>query len=62
MKEISQIKLSAPAQRALLNAGIDSLKKLSRYSEKEILALHGMGPGSLPLLRAALKKEGLRFS
>jgi hypothetical protein len=54
-------KLSQPAARALLNVGIDSLKKLSRYSEKEILALHGMGPSSIPILRASLKEHDLSF-
>jgi hypothetical protein len=53
--------LSAPAQRALKNGGVTTLKKLAKYSEKEVLALHGMGPASLPILRAALKKEGLSF-
>ncbi|HYX35627.1 MAG TPA: DUF1801 domain-containing protein [Oligoflexus sp.] len=53
--------LSKPAIRALKAAGITSLKKLSRYSEKEILALHGIGPAAIPILRAALKKDGLLF-
>lgn len=53
--------LSKPAIRALTAAGITSLKKLSRHSEKEILALHGIGPTAIPILRAALKKEGLSF-
>lgn len=53
--------LSAPARRALISAGIDSLKKLGRHSEKDILALHGMGPSALPKLRAALKAQGLGF-
>ena len=53
--------LSAPARRALLGAGIDSLKKLARHSEKHILALHGMGPSAIPKLRAALKAQGLGF-
>jgi hypothetical protein len=53
--------LSAPARRAMENAGIKSLKKLSTYTEKEILSLHGMGPSSIPKLRAALKEEGLSF-
>lgn len=53
--------LSAPAGRALENAGINTLKKLSFKTEVEILKLHGMGPASLPKLRAALKKEGLSF-
>jgi DNA-directed RNA polymerase alpha subunit len=53
--------LSAPARRALENAGINTLKKLSRYSEAELLKLHGFGPGSLPKLKEALKAEGLSF-
>lgn len=53
--------LGAPARRALENKGISSLKKLSRYSEKEILQLHGMGPASIPQLKASLKAAGLSF-
>ncbi len=53
--------LSAPARRALENAGITSLPKLSSYSEKEILALHGMGPSSIPVLRKLLAAVNLSF-
>lgn len=53
--------LSAPARRALENKKITRLKQLANYSEAEILELHGMGPGSLPKLRAALKTAGLHF-
>jgi hypothetical protein len=53
--------LAAPARRALENHGIKTAKQLSKFSEADILAFHGMGPGSLPKLRAALKKEGLSF-
>lgn len=53
--------LSAPARRALENNGVTSLETLSAYSEKEILKLHGMGPASLPKLRAALLESGLSF-
>lgn len=53
--------LSAPARRALQNLGIDSLKKLAQHTEADILAQHGMGPSSLPRMRAALKAAGLRF-
>jgi uncharacterized protein YdhG (YjbR/CyaY superfamily) len=53
--------LSAPAIRALENKKIKTLLQLSKYSEADILALHGMGPGSIPKLRAALKKEKLSF-
>jgi hypothetical protein len=53
--------LSAPARRALENKRITNLKKLSKFSEKEILQLHGMGPSSIPKLRNALKAVGLNF-
>lgn len=53
--------LSAPARRALENENINSLKELSRRTEKEVLALHGFGPSSLPPLREALEGAGLSF-
>lgn len=53
--------LSAPALRALLNAKITTLQKMTGYTEKEILALHGMGPSSMPKLRDALEKKALKF-
>ena len=53
--------LSAPARRALENKGIKTLKQLSKFSEDEILNLHGMGPGSLPKLRNALLTKKLSF-
>ena len=53
--------LSAPARRALESKGINTVRQLSNFSEKEMLELHGMGPGSIPKLRASLKAEGLSF-
>ena len=53
--------LSSPARNALLHHGIDTLKKLSSHTEKEILSFHGMGPKSMPVLRSALEAEGLAF-
>jgi predicted RecB family nuclease len=53
--------ISAPARRALEGEGITSLEQLSTYSEKEILALHGMGPSSIPKLQDALRADGLAF-
>lgn len=54
--------LSAPARRALENAGITTLHKLSQYNESEILELHGLGPSTIPTLRKALKSEELAFA
>jgi len=53
--------LGAPARRALENAGITSLQKLSQFTEAEILKLHGIGKSSMPKLNDALKKSGLSF-
>lgn len=54
-------RLSSPARNSLIHHGIDTLEKLSQYSEKEILKLHGMGPASLPTLGQCLSEEGLSF-
>lgn len=53
--------LSAPARRALENEGITTVSRLAEYSDAEILALHGVGPGSLPALQTALENDGLAF-
>ena len=54
-------KLGAPARRALEREGLDTLVKLSKLSEKDLLKLHGVGPSTLPKLRIALKEKGLSF-
>jgi uncharacterized protein YdhG (YjbR/CyaY superfamily) len=53
--------LSAPAQRALSNTGIQTVAELAGYSAKAILQLHGIGKSSLPKLNAMLQSEGLSF-
>lgn len=53
--------LAAPARRALENKGIKTLEQLSKFSEAEILELHGMGKSSIPKLRSALEVESLSF-
>jgi predicted RecB family nuclease len=53
--------LSGPARRAAENAGIKTLKQLSKWSETELLKLHGMGPASIPTLRKVLNAEGLSW-
>jgi len=55
------VNISAPARRALQNAGISDIKTLAAKTEQELLSLHGFGPASLPKLRQALKAEGLKF-
>lgn len=53
--------LSAPVIRALEKENIHTVIQLSKFSESEILQLHGVGPSSLPKLKAALAKENLNF-
>jgi len=53
--------MSAPALRAFENYGIKNLRALSKWTEKDLLKLHGVGPASMPILRKALKEKGLTF-
>ena len=53
--------LAAPARRALENKGVVTLQQLAKFSEEEILQLHGIGSGSLPKLQSALETIGLSF-
>jgi len=53
--------LGAPARRALERENIRTLDELSKYSEKEILALHGIGKSSIPKLQELLSEQGLTF-
>jgi predicted RecB family nuclease len=53
--------LVAPARRALEREEITTVEQLAKYSEDDILGLHGMGPSTIPKLRSALKAKGLTF-
>ena len=53
--------LAAPARRALEREGITTVRKLAQWTERDIRGLHGMGPSTIPKLRAALKQAGLKF-
>jgi predicted RecB family nuclease len=53
--------IAAPARRALEHNNIKTLEDLANYSEADILKFHGMGPGSIPKLKLALKESGLSF-
>ena len=55
-------KMSAPALRALNNAGYTRLEQLTGVTEAEIKKLHGMGPNALGKLQVAMKDAGLSFA
>lgn len=54
-------RLSKPAKRALVNAGIFDAKALSKWTRVDVAALHGIGPSAFPVLEAALAARKLRF-
>jgi len=54
--------LGAPARRALENANILTLEQLSKYSEKDILKLHGIGKSTIPILKQQLENAGVQFN
>ncbi|MBB2748299.1 DNA-binding protein [Microbispora sp. NBRC 16548] len=54
-------KIGNPATRALAGAGYTRLEQLTRATEAELLALHGMGPKAMSVLRQAMEEHGLSF-
>lgn len=50
--------IGGPALRALDKAKIRSLVGVAQWTERDLLALHGMGPKGVRLLTAALKLQG----
>jgi len=53
--------IGRPALGALRAAGMTRLSEVARRPEKELLALHGLGPKAVRLLRAELARRGLEF-
>ncbi|GAB2920817.1 MULTISPECIES: DNA-binding protein [unclassified Streptomyces] len=51
-----------PARRALRAAGHTRLAQLTTVTAAEVLALHGVGPKAVGVLREALAAEGLAFA
>ena len=55
-------KIGQPATRALANAGYTRLEQLTAVTPADLLALHGVGPRAIQLLREALTAQGLHFA
>lgn len=58
---VTEIKTGRPVQQALAAAGVVTLRDLTGWSEKELLALHGVGSKGIRVLREALAECGLAF-
>ena len=50
------------AVRSLGVNGITTLEQVSGYSEKQLLAIHGVGPKAIRTLAAELAARGLGFA
>ncbi|MCB7136044.1 helix-hairpin-helix domain-containing protein [Cellulosimicrobium marinum] len=46
--------IGRPATRALVAAGLTSLSDVARLTDADLLALHGVGPKAVRILREAL--------
>lgn len=55
-------KLSRPATSALHHIGITTLESLTKLTRRQFLALHGVGPKSLPIIETAMQDAGLDFA
>lgn len=53
--------IGRPATRALQQAGITTLDAVARHSEKDLLALHGVGPRAIRVLAEVLAERGSTF-
>ena len=55
-------RISAPALRALDNAGYRTLRQLADTPRRQLAELHGMGPKALTIIEQALAEHGLQLS
>lgn len=53
--------IAMPARRALGKEKIDSLEKLSDYSEKEIRQMHGFGKNTIEKLKNYMNENNVSF-
>lgn len=50
--------IGKPATNALLRQGVTTLKQLTKFSEQELLAIHGVGPKAVGILKNLLAEKG----
>ncbi|WP_391205180.1 DNA-binding protein [Psychrobacillus sp. L4] len=54
--------LAKPGQRAIAAIGIENLEQLSKFTEAEIMELHGIGKNGMNRIQIALAEKGLSFA
>ena len=55
-------RIGAPATGAVAAAGITSYDQLATWTERDLLALHGVGPKAVRILSEALDQRGSSFA
>ncbi|MBL1220536.1 hypothetical protein JET18_06780 [Chryseobacterium sp. L7] len=53
--------IAVPARKSLEREKIDSLEKLSHYSEEEIMKLHGFGKNAMEKLKNHMREHEISF-
>lgn len=56
-----EIGIAAPARRGLVDNKLLKLSDLKKVSENEFLDIHGMGPKAATIIRAEMKRKGVKF-
>lgn len=51
-------RIGRPATSALLAIGVTTLDEVAALGEARLLALHGVGPKAIRILREALERDG----
>jgi predicted flap endonuclease-1-like 5' DNA nuclease len=49
--------VARPAQRAIASLGVTRLDQVTRFTEDQLMALHGMGPKAMRIIKAALRAQ-----
>lgn len=49
--------IGKPATRALATVGVTSLDQVTRFTQSQLLALHGMGPKAIGIIKDALRAQ-----
>lgn len=51
--------IGQPAQRVLAAAGLHNLEMVAQVRESDLLALHGIGPKAIRILKSAMQEAGI---
>jgi hypothetical protein len=56
-----ELGLAAPARRGLVDNKIYTLAHLKKWSEKDFMKIHAMGPSAAKIIKAEMKRKKVRF-